>query len=57
MQKTLIFITLLFTVSCNIESSSETAFVQLTKDTRAEAVLATVAIQMQQNNGFEKVQR
>merc|ERR1712032_324483 len=32
------------------------AFVQLTKDARAEAVLATVAIQMQQNNGFEKVQ-
>merc|ERR1711957_111676 len=56
MQKTLIFLTLLFTVSCNIDTSSETAFIELTKDSRAEAVLATVAIQMQQNNGFEKVQ-
>merc|ERR1712151_1070 len=35
---------------------SEAAFIQLTKDPRAEAVLATVAIQMQANNGFEKVQ-
>merc|ERR1711957_845965 len=56
MQKTLIFLTLLFTVSCNIDTSSETAFIELTKDSRAEAVLATVAIQVQQNNGFEKVQ-
>merc|ERR1712032_1196936 len=50
------FITLLFAVSCNIQNPSEAAFVQLTKDPRAEAVLATVAIQMQANNGFEKVQ-
>ena len=56
MQKTLIFITLLFTVSCNIDTASQSAFIELTKDARAEAVLATVAIQMQQNNGFEKVQ-
>jgi len=56
MKYTLLFLTLLFTVSCNIDTSSEAAFVQLTKDARAEAVLATVAIQMQQNNGFEKVQ-
>lgn len=56
MKISIIFITLLFAVSCNIDTSSEAAFVQLTKDARAEAVLATVAIQMQQNNGFEKVQ-
>ena len=56
MKISIIFLTLLFTVSCNIDSSSDAAFIQLTKDARAEAVLATVAIQMQQNNGFEKVQ-
>lgn len=56
MKTSIIFITLLFAVSCNIQTPSEAAFVQLTKDPRAEAVLATVAIQMQQNNGFEKVQ-
>ena len=56
MKNTIIFITLLFTVSCNIDASTEATFIQLTKDARAEAVLATVAIQMQQNNGFEKVQ-
>lgn len=56
MKISIIFLTLLFTVSCNIDSPSQAAFIQLTKDARAEAVLATVAIQMQQNNGFEKVQ-
>lgn len=56
MKTSIIFITLLFAVSCNIDSKSQTAFVELTKDARAEAVLATVAIQMQQNNGFDKVQ-
>ena len=56
MKTSIIFITLLFAVSCNIQNPSEAAFVQLTKDPRAEAVLATVAIQMQANNGFEKVQ-
>jgi ABC-type transporter Mla subunit MlaD len=46
----------LFAVSCKINTSDNAAFVQLTKDPRAEAVLATVAIQMQQTNGFQKVQ-
>lgn len=56
MRTSIIFITLLFAVSCNIDLPGQAAFIQLTKDARAEAVLATVAIQMQQNNGFEKVQ-
>lgn len=56
MKISLIFLTLLFTVSCNIDASTDSAFIELTKDARAEAVLATVAIQMQQNNGFAKVQ-
>jgi hypothetical protein len=56
MKTSIIFLTLLFAVSCKIESSDNAAFIQLTKDPRAEAVLATVAIQMQQNNGFQKVQ-
>lgn len=56
MKTSIIFITLLFAVSCKIQSAEEAAFVQLTKDPRAEAILATVAIQMQQNNGFLKVQ-
>lgn len=57
MKTSIIFLTLLFAVSCKIDSSdSNAAFIQLTKDPRAEAVLATVAIQMQQNNGFQKVQ-
>jgi len=56
MKTSIIFITLLFAVSCKIDSSDNAAFIQLTKDPRAEAVLATVAIQMQQNNGFQKVQ-
>jgi len=56
MKISILFLTLLFTVSCNIDINSEAAFIQLSKDARAEAVLATVAIQMQQNNGFEKVQ-
>ena len=56
MKTSIIFLTLLFAVSCKIDSSDNAAFIQLTKDPRAEAVLATVAIQMQQNNGFQKVQ-
>lgn len=57
MKTSIIFLTLLFAVSCKIDTSdSSAAFIQLTKDPRAEAVLATVAIQMQQNNGFQKVQ-
>lgn len=57
MKTSIIFLTLLFAVSCKIESQdANSAFIQLTKDPRAEAVLATVAIQMQQNNGFQKVQ-
>jgi hypothetical protein len=56
MKISIIFLTLLFTVSCNIDASSDAAFLELSKDARAEAVLATVAIQMQQSNGFEKVQ-
>ncbi len=56
MKTSIIFLTLLFAVSCKIDSSENAAFIQLSKDPRAEAVLATVAIQMQQNNGFEKVQ-
>lgn len=56
MKTSIIFLTLLFAVSCKIDSADSAAFIQLTKDPRAEAVLATVAIQMQQNNGFQKVQ-
>lgn len=56
MKTSIIFLTLLFAVSCKINTSDNAAFIQLTKDPRAEAVLATVAIQMQQTNGFQKVQ-
>ncbi len=56
MKTSIIFLTLLFAVACKIDSSDNAAFIQLAKDPRAEAVLATVAIQMQQNNGFQKVQ-
>lgn len=56
MKTSIIFIILLVTVSCSIHTTDDAAFIQLTNDPRAEAVLATIALQMTQNNGFLKVQ-
>lgn len=59
MRSTLIFIGLLLAVSCTsdiIDGSYHPALLEISQDPRADAIFATIAVQMKQESGFQRVQ-
>ena len=57
MRSTILFLTLLVFISCTATEidSYDTVLLEMAKDVRAEAIFATMSVQLQQSSGFDRV--
>ncbi len=55
MRSTIVFLTLLVFISATKIDSFDSAFIEMTSDPRSEAVFATMAVQLTQSGGFDRV--